>query len=149
MHFDTTQVIEALNAEWRWILPEISEVLAVSSMGNICLLDHQQSYWRICPEELSAEIIARSAAELDSWFADPNTKADWQMSGLVSEMIELHGEPKLGECFGLVVPAVLGGTYSPENIRKRSLYDYLRFTGDLARQTNDLKDGETIEFKVV
>jgi hypothetical protein len=148
MQFDATQVIEALHAEWRWILSEISEVLAVSSMGNVCLVDNQQSYWRICPEELSAEIIARSASELDSWFADPDAKADWQMSGMVSEMIELYGEPELGECFGLVIPGVLGGKYSSENIRRRSLYDYLRFTGDLARQIKDLKDGETIELKL-
>lgn len=148
MQFDPTQVLEALNAEWRWILPEIREVLAVSSMGNVCLVDDLQSYWRICPEELSAEIIARSVSELDSWYADPDSKADWQMSGMVSELIELYGEPALGECFGLVIPGVLGGKYSSENIRRRSLYDYLRYTGDLAKQVKDLKDGKTIEFNL-
>ena len=57
--------------------------------------------------------------------------------------------PIVGECFGLVIPAVLGGEYSPSNIRRRDLYQYLRFTGDVGNQTKDLKDGESIEIKVV
>lgn len=121
--------------------------MAVSSMGNVFLEDDQQGYWRICPEELSAEIVARTSAELESVFADPEAKADWQMSGIVSEMVEVYGEPQVGECFGLVIPAVLGGEYSSQNIRRRCLYDYLRYTGDIARQTKDLKDGDKIEFE--
>jgi hypothetical protein len=149
MTFDEPKVIEALSEEWGWILPRISRVMAVSSMGNVFLADDQQWYWRICPEELSAEIVARTPAVLESVFADPDAKADWQMSWIVSEMVELYGEPEVGECFGLVIPAVLGGKYAADNIRRRCLYDYLRFTGDLARQTKDLKDGDTIKFEVV
>jgi hypothetical protein len=44
-----------------------------------------------------------------------------------------------------VIPAVPGGKYSPENIRRRCLYDYPRFTGDIARQTRDLKDGDKVD----
>ena len=146
MQFDEPRVIDALIAEWGWIVPQINAVMAVSSMGNVLLADVQQCYWRICPEELSAEVVARSAAELESVFVDPEAKADWQMSGLVSELVEVYGEPKVGECFGLVIPAVLGGEYSLQNIRRRCLYDYLRYTGDIARQTKDLKDGDKIVF---
>jgi hypothetical protein len=34
MKFDEPRVIEALNAEWRWIVPPVRAVMAVSSMGN-------------------------------------------------------------------------------------------------------------------
>gem|GEM_PF-585454 len=143
------KVIEALNAEWSWILPTIDAVVAVNSMGNVMLRDEEQNHWRICPEELSAKIFAKTPDELQAAYADPGRKADWQMSPLVSELVEQFGEPEVGECFGLVIPAVLGGEYSVSNIRRRDLYEYLRYAGDVANQTKDLKDGETVKFEVV
>ncbi len=148
MQFDPPKVAEAIREEWGWAVSGIDEVMAVSSMGNVLLSDEHDYHWRICPEELSAEIVARTRHDLDTLFADPEAKADWQMAGLVSELVDLYGEPSVGECFGLVIPAMLGGEYSADNIRRRCLYDYLRFTGDLARQTKDLSDGESIEFKL-
>lgn len=146
MQFDAPKIIEALNAEWRWILPVIDEVIAVNSMGNVMLRDDNSCHWRICPEELSAELIARTPEELQAAFADPKRKADWQMTALVSELIEEFGEPNVGECFGLVIPAVLGGEYSKGNIRRKDLYGYLRLAGDIANQIKDLKDGEEVKF---
>jgi hypothetical protein len=149
MQFDAPKVIEALNAEWRWILPVIGEIVAVNSMGNVMLCDENNCHWRICPEELSAELFARTPEELQAAYVDPQRKADWQMATLVSELIEEFGEPQVGECFGLVIPAVFGGEYSKSNIRRRDLYEYLRFTGDVANQTKDLKDGEKVKFEFV
>ena len=149
MQFDELKVIEALTAEWRWILPVIDTVIAVNSMGNVILRDLEGCHWRVCPEELSAEIFARTPEELQAALTDSERKADWQMSALVSELVEEYGEPDIGECFGLVIPAVLGGEYSTSNIRRGGLCEYLRFTGDVANQTKDLKDAETIKFEIV
>lgn len=149
MQFDEPKVIEALTTEWRWILPGIDTVIAVTSMGNVMLRDLEGCHWRVCPEELSAEIFARNLEELQTAFTDAERKADWQMNALVTELVEEFGEPDIGECFGFVIPAVLGGEYSTSNIRRRGLYEYLRFTGDLAYQTKDLKDGEIIKFEIV
>ena len=149
MQFDEPKVIEALNAEWRWILPTIDAVVAVNSMGNVMLRDVDQCHWRICPEELSAEIFARTPDELQEAYADPGRKADWLMAPLVGKLIDEYGEPNIGECFGLIIPAVLGGEYLPSNIRRRDVYEYLRFTGDVANQTRDIKDGESVEFEFV
>ena len=144
MQFDEPKVIEALKTGWSWILPPISRVLAVNSMGNVFLSDNDQRYWRVCPEELSANLVAKTAEELEPFYADPDYKADWQMTAVVEEQAELHGELETGECFGLIVPAALGGEYSPSNIRRRCLYEYLRYTGDVAEQIKDLKDCEAV-----
>ena len=149
MQFDGPRVIAALNAEWGWILPSIREVIMVNSMGNVFLSDAEERYWRVCPEELSAKIVARNQAELEALYADPEYKADWQMSAFVADLVDEYGEPEVGECFGLVVPATLGGDYSVGNTRRRCLYDYLRYAGDIANQTKDLEDCDTVEFKVV
>lgn len=149
MQFNGPSVIEALSEEWAWILPPISQVLAVSAMGNVFLKCDDQNYWRICPEELTAETVARTSGELDALYSNTEYKEDWQMTSLVADLIESYGEPRIGECFGLTIPAVLGGEYSIDNIRRRDLYEYLRFTGDVARQTKDLDDGETLKLVFV
>ncbi|MEZ5300721.1 MAG: DUF1851 domain-containing protein [Verrucomicrobiales bacterium] len=149
MEFDEAKVKEALSAGWRWILPPIDVVIAVNSMGNVMLRDFKQCHWRVCPEELSAEVFARTPDELQAAFADPDRKADWKMRALVLELVAQFGEPEVGECFGIVIPAVLGGKYSTSNFRRRDLYEYLRFTGELADQTKDLKDGDTVRFRVI
>lgn len=147
MQFDAPKVLEALNAEWRWVLPEIDSVLAVSSMGNVLLRSVNRCYWRVCPEELSAVKFAADDDELAAAFSDPEQKADWRMAALVEELVDAYGELAVGECFGLVVPAVLGGEYSVGNIRRRGLYEYLRFTGDIGNQTKDMRDGEKLELR--
>ncbi len=149
MQFDGPSVIEALSDEWAWILPPINQVFAVSAMGNVFLSCDDQNYWRICPEELTAETVARKSGELDALYSNTEYKEDWHMTSLVADLIESYGEPVIGECFGLTIPAVLGGEYSINNIRRRGLYEYLRFTGDVARQTKDLKDGDTLKFEWV
>ena len=146
MQFDELKLIQILRDEWGCCVPEIRPAIAVNTMGNVYLEDAHGGYWKICPVELSAEIVARSPAELQTHFADPDEREDLQMSWIVSEMVELHGEPVIGECIGLVIPAVFGGGYASENIRKRNLYRFLRYAGDIARQAKYLKDGDKVEF---
>ena len=83
------------------------------------------NYWRICPEELTAETVARTPGELDALYSDAEHKKDWEMASLVADLIESYGDPLIGECFGLTIPAVLGGEYSIDNISRRGLYEYL------------------------
>jgi hypothetical protein len=64
MQFDARRVIEALNAEWRWILPSIEEVVAVSCMGSVLLSDGNECHWRVCPEELSTGEVANQTNKL-------------------------------------------------------------------------------------
>jgi hypothetical protein len=45
----------------------------------------------------------------------------------------------------MIVPAVLGGEYAVENFRIGNLEEYLWFTGDVANEVKDLKEGESFE----
>ena len=148
MQFDESKIIKALISQWSWALPSIESIIAVNSMGNVMLRDDDHNYWYICPEELTAEVFARTQDELQLGYADTKRKEEWQMSSLVSELVEVFGEPLIGECFGFITPAVFGGDFSVENIRRRDLYEYLRYSGDIANQTKDLKDGETVKFEI-
>jgi hypothetical protein len=53
-----------------------------------------------------------------------------------------------GEAYYLVLPGVLGGKYSEENIRKITLVELLGFSGDMARQLEGVPDGSQVRIAV-
>jgi hypothetical protein len=126
------------------VIPEICQVLAVNSMGNCfikCINDH---YWRVCPEELSATLIAKTEQEVQVVFDDSDFKEDWQLLGLIDLAEEHLGKLNKDECYVMIKPAVIGGEYSVNNLRIGSIYEYLSLTGDMAFQIKDLKDGDEV-----
>ena len=145
MDFEESKIIEVVTDAWNWAIPGVKKVLAVNSMANVLLIDIEGKYWRICPEELSAEIIATNDAEIQSVYEDPDYKADWQLLGLIDEAEKEFGKLEIGECYALIKPAVIGGDYSTSNMRVAAINEYLAFTGDIAFQTKDLKHGDKVK----
>jgi hypothetical protein len=134
MKFDEELVLSSLNEAWSWSFERAAKVLAVNSMGNCLIKDWRGQYWRVCPENLSAKVVAQDDNELRDHFADPNSKADWQLAGLIGPAAELLGELDVGQCYAMTTPAVLGAEYSVSNLKIRSLYEYLGFAGYAALQ---------------
>lgn len=145
MNFDEDKIIATLNESWNWLTPRIERVLAVNSMGNCFVQDSNSHYWRICPENLSAEVVAENEEELQSVFGDPDFKEDWQLLGLIDPAEEHFGELEADECYAMIKPAVLGGVYNIENLRVGSIYEYLSLSGEIALKTKDMKDGDKVE----
>ena len=68
------------------------------------------------------------------------------MATLVEAAQAAHGPQEPGRCFCLKIPAVLGGSYSADNIGTIGLGELLSFTGVVARQIKDLPDGAPVQF---
>ncbi len=149
MDFEESEIIKVIYDAWNWVIPDVKKVLAVNSMANVLLVDHAGRYWRICPEELSAVVIATSDAGIQSVYEDPDYKADWQLLGLIDEAEEKFGILEIGQCYALIKPAVIGGDYSTENMRVAAINEYLAFTGDIAYQTKDLKQGDKVQICLI
>jgi len=50
-------IIEEIIQAWSWKISTPKQVLAISGFGNILVKDTSDNIWRICPEELEAEIV--------------------------------------------------------------------------------------------
>ncbi|NVJ66590.1 MAG: DUF1851 domain-containing protein [Gammaproteobacteria bacterium] len=148
MKFEEHKIIEVINNSWGWKIPLVDQVLAVNSMGNCFLRDENKQYWRVCPEELSAELVAETDKQVQLIFEDPAFKQDWQLLGLIDPAEEHFGKLKVGQCYCMLIPAVLGGEYSITNLRVGSVYEYLSLTGELAFKTKELEDGDSIELVI-
>jgi hypothetical protein len=54
-----------------------------------------------------------------------------------------------GQCYSLVIPAVLGGKYDIENIKPISMAEYYSFMASVHSQIKDLPDGSRVVLKIV
>jgi hypothetical protein len=141
-------LLDAIAEGWSWKIGSPVELIATNAFGNVIVRTADQSYFRIMPEEWSCELIARSAAELATKQNDHEFAHDWAMTRVVSLAEAAHGPLADGEVYYLVIPGVLGGKYSEDNIRKISLREVLSYSGSMARQIEDLPPGADVQIVV-
>ncbi len=141
-------MLNAIRQAWNWIGIEPTEIVAVNSFGNVIFRIIDGSLWRICPEELSCEQIARNSDEFAILLNDEDFQIDWNMSALVRLAEEKLGPVPEGKCYCLKLPAVLGGKYEVENLGTVPLNELILFAGDLAQKTKDVPDGSHVVIKI-
>ena len=142
-------MIPVIEKAWSWIGLIPSEVIASNAFGNVIVCDQAGRYWRICPEELTCQIVANSKAELDTLLVDPEFIADWEMPALVEIACASLGPLSPDRCYCLKMPALLGGEYRAENLGTNSRTELIAFSGDVAEQIKNVPDGGKVEIRVV
>jgi len=141
-------LVEELRESWGWAGLEPIEVVGESDFGNLIIKDKDSKYWRLCPEELSCEVVAQNRKELDSLSHNQEFLHDWYMKQLVSEANEKLGHLTEGRKYCLKIPAILGGEYGGANLATVPLVELVRFSGDVAKQIKDLPNGTQVQFKI-
>ena len=64
---------------------------------------------------------------------------------LVCRAEAAHGPLAEGQVYYLVIPGLLGGKYSEENIRKITLQEVLSYCGDMAQQMESVPEGTEVK----
>lgn len=127
--------------------PEV--VVGENDFGNLLIRDVRGRIWRLCPEELSCEVIAEDQREFDVLFADPEFQLDWRMEDLVRQAERDLGPLGEDQKYSLVIPSVLGGEYDISNISVFPLAELIGLSGDLAKQITEIPDRGQVRLKVV
>jgi hypothetical protein len=139
------ELVDIVSRSWGFTGLSPLRVLDVNAFGNLLVEGEDGRVWRICPEELSCEIVAASSRDLEHI----TSSEDWKMTRLVDVATAALGSPSAGRCFCLKIPGVLGGQYAAANIGTISIAELIDFAGDVASQIKDLPDGAKIKFKIV
>jgi hypothetical protein len=142
-------MLDTIREGWGWIGLVPAAVTAENAFGNLIVRDTDGTYWRICPEELSCERVARNAQEIEALFRVDEFLTDWEMTLLVEQAQQKLGPVPADRCYCLKLPAVIGGKYDAGNIGTIPRAELIAFAGDLARQIKDVADGEQIVISVV
>lgn len=141
-------MIEVINDSWKWMQIEAKEVVATNFFGNIIFSDREGKFWRLCPEELSCDLIAVDEMGLDDVMSGEEFKTDWEMKNLVEIATSKLGDLQEGRVYCLKFPPVLGGLYDESNIGTIAHEELIRFSGDMAFQIKDLPDGTKIKINI-
>lgn len=141
-------LVEELWESWGWVGLEPMEVVGENDFGNLIIKDKESKYWRLCPEELSCEVVAQNRKELDDLSHNQEFLHDWYMKKLVLEAQEKLGPLTEGRKYCLKIPAILGGEYGGPNLATLPLVELVRFSGDAAKQIKDLPNGTQVQFKI-
>lgn len=142
------ELISIVEDAWSWTGLRPDQIVGDNDFGNLIIKDQQGAYWRLCPEELSCEVVARSRAELDRLLHDQEFLADWYMRGLVDQARDRLGLLRPGYKYCLKIPPVLGGAYGGDNLATIALDELVDASGDIARQIKDLPDGAKVRLKI-
>jgi hypothetical protein len=140
-----SDLLKAISDGWSWKLGKPVELVATNCFGNAIVRNEHGSYFRIMPEERQCELIATSSAELEQKRKSEEFIRDWEMSALVDRAKAAHGPLADGQVYYLVIPGLLGGKYSEENIRKISLREILSYCGSMAHQMENVPDGTEVK----
>ena len=141
-------LIDELRKSWAWIGMEPVEIVSENDFGNLMIKDKDGKYWRLCPEELSCEIVAQNQKELETLFHDQDFLHDWYMKALVEQAQLRLGPLTEGRKYCLKIAGILGGEYGGSNLATISLVELIRFSGYVAEQIKDLPDGAQVKFEI-
>ena len=141
-------IIEEIRSAWGWSGLMSDEIVGQNDFGNLLVRDIEGVYWRICPEELGCEVIAKNRVQLDELSNDQEFLQDWYMRSLVEMARSKLGPLPEGRKYCLKIPGMLGGQYNEDNLGTISLAELIRSSGYLANDTKDLPDGAKIQLNV-
>ena len=137
-------MLDVIRDCWSWAGLNLEEIIAVNAFGNLVVRATDGWYWRICPEELSCEPIAKSEEQMQALFEDEDFLLDWEMTSLVEEARACVGELPEGHRYCFKILPVIGGEYGGDNLGSISLRGLLAFCGEFGEQIKDLPDGTQI-----
>lgn len=142
-------LLQTIQHSWRWTGLNAEAVAATSAFGNVLVRAVDGAHWRICPEELSCDVVAGNDAEFDALFATEDFQIDWRMDRLVEIARAALGPVDDDHCYCLKMPAVLGGKYEAANFGTISRQELIAFAGKVAEQIKDLPDGTAVQFTFI
>jgi hypothetical protein len=142
-------ILKEIEKAWGWLGIRPQEVVIENEFGNLIVKDLDNKFWRICPEDVYCEVVAESIEEYNVLIKNDEFLEDWFMSAMVKEAEINLGALEADYKYHMVIPGILGGEYGGKNVRVAPLIELIRFSGDLAKQIEELPDGAQIELKVV
>lgn len=138
-------ILETVTGEWGWAGINPKRIIDTNKFGNLIIEGVDGLVWRIMPEGLSCEIIAKDIEEFEQIRVGEEFILDWNMESLVEAAEAAYGPLPEGSVFNLVIPAPLGGAYNIANINVLPLTEAIAVAGSVAYQIKDLPDGEAIQ----
>ncbi len=135
--------LEKIAEDWDWLLDlRAFALVSISPFGDLFLKDESGAF-SLLDINLGTHEFAASpgddAAILFPISFDDRIASGYREAGLIL------GE---GQCYGLKIQGVAGGSFQPSNIYVATQAEYVSFMGHFHREIQDVPDGATVTLKV-
>lgn len=142
-------IIDEVIESWGWIGISPTEIVAENDFGNLILKDAEDKFWRLCPEDVYCEVVASSIDAYNKLINDDEFLHDWNMTVMVDEATKTLGALKKDYKYYMVIPGILDGEYTGDNIKMAPFVEIIKLSGELGKQIKGLPDGAKVELKVI
>ena len=135
--------------EWEWLLPPEFTVWLVNRFADLFLVFADGTVQML---QVSSGMLTKVAESRDEFavLIDKGQNAEqWLMIPLVDRMVSAGITLAPQQCYGLKVPPILGGEYSPVNCAAIKIEDYVGACGSVHRQLRDVSDGSKVVLKII
>ena len=145
-----SDTLELVKQHWDWIGLNPERLIAENEFGNLIMKDVDGKFWRLCPEEITCEVIAADDAAYNELVKSEEFNEDWFMELLlVAAKKKFPAELDEGVKYTLALPEPFGGEYNATNLRTVSLERIIQFSGDLGKEIKDLPDGAKVKVQSI
>jgi hypothetical protein len=107
------RILDEIGDTWAWMGVRPRALVIENAFGNVIFTDEDGQYWRICPEELSCEVVATNGEEFAKLQSTDQFVEDWTMQALVERVRSTLAPPTADRCYCMKIPATLGCAYAP------------------------------------
>jgi hypothetical protein len=142
-------VEEALRG-WRCLHADMGRPILMSAVGDVFLKHAKGHVSRLDTGVGSINRVAESCTEFDAMALDSANLDEWFLQPVVRELRSTGMLLGHNQCYGFtILPIFREGSYAATNRFILNATEHLRFTADIVHQTQFLKDGDSIELRVV
>src|SRR5262245_57776561 len=143
------RILNEIANAWGWMGVRPRAIVMENTFGNVIFTDDDGQYWRVCPEELSCEVIAFDREEFARVQNSDSFLRDWTMRVLVEQVHSALGNLSAERCYCLKIPGALGGDYALHNIATIDRAELISVSGHIAQQIKDLPNGAKIKLNII
>jgi Domain of unknown function (DUF1851) len=142
-------VEEALQ-HWQYVHADLGRPILMSAVGDVFVEGAKGQVSRLDTGVGSLSVIAESRAVFDATASNSARLDEWFLRPVVTELRSKDILLSHNQCYGFtILPVFREGSYGAANRFVLNAMEHLRFTADIIRQTQSLRDGESVELRVV
>jgi hypothetical protein len=139
--FDHARVLDA----WKWLMPADFKPFLLTAFGDWILGAPDGAIYLMDTLEGQLTRIAETGREYNDCVDNDQDKRDsWLYEGLVIGQASRGVFLEKGECFGWIIPPIIGGSFEADNIKPHNIVAYETVVGALHQQIRDLPPGSTV-----
>jgi hypothetical protein len=137
--------LDDILADWRWLVHDDVDLVAVTAMGDLVLKDKHGKIQFLDTIEGKYEQIADDDAGYQELLKSSQFRQKYLQYYCVLLLVEEGITLGKNECYSPDVPPHLGGELDEKNLKPTDIYVHFSLSGQVWQQTKDLPAGTKID----